>query len=42
MLVAGSAMMASKITASYSDYLKKKKEIEKKDLYFYYQAGKKL
>ena len=42
MLIAGSAMVAEKIASAYSDFTQMKKEIKKKDLYFYYQAGELL
>lgn len=39
-LATGGACATTKIAAAYNDYRKNKKEIEKKDLYFYYKAGK--
>lgn len=39
-LATGGAWATTKIAAAYNDYRKNKKEIEKKDLYFYYKAGK--
>jgi hypothetical protein len=42
MLVTGGAAAATKIAKAYMEYNEKKKAIQKKDLYFYYQAGKKL
>lgn len=41
-LATGGAWATTKIAAAYNEYNKNKKEIEKKDLYFYYQAGKTL
>lgn len=41
-LISGSAWAVTKISESYREYIKNKREIEKKDLYFYYQAGKRL
>ena len=41
-LITGSAWAVSKIAQSYHEYKKKQKEIQRKDMYFYYQAGKKL
>lgn len=42
MLVAGGAAVAAKIAKAYLEYDEKQKNIQKKDLYFYYQAGKRL
>ena len=42
MLAAGGAFVASKIAGAYNEYRKTKKDIQRKDLYFYYKAGKKL
>ena len=42
MVVSGGAWAANKIADAYRNYSDKKKEIQKKDLYFYYQAGKRL
>lgn len=41
-LISGSAWAVTKISESYREHIKNKREIEKKDLYFYYQAGKRL
>ena len=41
-LLAGGAWAASKVAESFHEYKKTKKEIQHKDLYFYYQAGKLL
>ena len=38
-LVSGGAWAISKVAESYHEYKKKKREIQQKDLYFYYQAG---
>lgn len=40
MLTTAGALAATKIAAAYREYQKKKKEISKQDLYFYYKAGK--
>lgn len=42
MLAAGGAWAATKIAAAYKEYQKKKRDILKNDLYFYYKAGKML
>ena len=42
MLAAGGAWAATKIAAAYNEYQKKKRDILKNDLYFYYKAGKML
>lgn len=42
MLAAGGAFVASKIAGAYNEYRKTKKDIQRKDLYFYYKAGKEL
>ncbi len=42
MLAAGGAFVASKIAGAYSEYRKTKKDIQRKDLYFYYKAGREL
>ena len=42
MLAAGGAIAATKIASAYSEYRKNKKDIQRKDLYFYYKAGKEL
>lgn len=42
MLAAGGAWATTKIAAAYKEYQEKKREIAKKDLYFYYKAGKLL
>ena len=41
-LVSGGAWAVSKVAESYHEYKKKKREIQQKDLYFYYQAGNML
>lgn len=41
-LSAGGLWATSKIAEAYKDYREKKREISKKDLYFYYRAGKML
>lgn len=41
-LAAGGAVAISRIASSYAEYIKTKKEIEKKDLYFYFKAGERL
>lgn len=41
-LATGGAWAAQKIAAAYNEHREKKKEISKKDLYFYYKAGKRL
>lgn len=41
-LATGGAWAAQKIVAAYNEHQDKKKEISKKDLYFYYKAGKRL
>lgn len=40
MLAVGGTWALSKIACTYNDYKSKEKEIERKDLYFYYKAGK--
>ncbi|MBR0281408.1 MAG: hypothetical protein IJQ81_07425 [Oscillibacter sp.] len=42
MLTAGSAYAVSKIISSYNEYREAQKDIERKDLYFYYKAGEML
>ena len=42
MLAAGGAITATKIASAYSEYRKNKKDIQRKDLYFYHKAGKEL
>lgn len=42
LLVAGGAWAIPKIASAYNDYKVKEKEIERKDLYFYYKAGESL
>lgn len=42
MLAAGGAFVLSKIAGAYIDYKEKKKDIQRKDLYFYYKAGREL
>ena len=42
MLSAGGAFVASKIAGAYNEYRKTKKDIQRKDLYFYYKAGREL
>ena len=42
LITTGSVWAAQKLKSAYDEYSEKKKEIKKKDLYFYYQAGKKL
>ncbi|MDR7856109.1 hypothetical protein [Tissierella sp.] len=39
MLAVGGAWAVSKVASAYNEYRKKAKEIERKDLYFYYKAG---
>lgn len=39
-IVTGGAWAVTKVAAAYDRYIEKKREIEKKDLFFYYQAGK--
>lgn len=41
-LATGGAWAAQKIIAAYNEHQEKKEEISKKDLYFYYKAGKRL
>lgn len=41
-ITAGGVWAVQKIKSSYDEYTEKKKEIQRKDLYFYYQAGEKL
>ncbi len=41
-ILAGGAWAIDKLATSYKEYSEKQKEIKKKDLFFYYQAGKKL
>ena len=41
-LVSGGVWAATKVAESYHEYQKKKREIQQKDLYFSYQAGKLL
>lgn len=41
-LASGGVWAVTKVAESYREYKKKKKEIQQKDLYFYYQAGKLL
>lgn len=38
-LVSGGAWAASKVAEAFREYRKKKREIQKKELYFYYKAG---
>lgn len=40
LLTAGTAVTATKIASAYAEYSEKKKEIQRKDLFFYYKAGK--
>lgn len=42
MIAAGGAYVASRVANAYSEYKDQKKEVERKDMYFYYQAGKRL
>ena len=42
LVTAGGVWAAQKLKSAYDEYAEKKKEIQRKDLYFYYQAGKKL
>ena len=42
MIAAGGAFVASKIASAFIEYKEQKKAIERKELYFYYKAGKKL
>lgn len=42
MLVIGGAYAATKIASAYEEYTANKREIERKDLYFYYKAGRLL
>ena len=42
MLATGGAFVATKIAGAYNEYREKKKEIQTKDMYFYYKAGKEL
>lgn len=41
-LTAGGVWAAQKVKSAYDEYAEKKREIQRKDLYFYYQAGEKL
>lgn len=41
-LTAGGVWAAQKIKSAYDEYSERKKEIQRKDLYFYYQAGNQL
>lgn len=41
-LISGGAWVATKVAESYHEYNKKKKEIQQKDMYFYYKAGNML
>lgn len=41
-LTAGGVWAVQKVKSAYDEYAEKKKEIRRKDLYFYYQAGNKL
>lgn len=41
-LATGGAWAAQKIVATYKEHQEKKREISKKDLFFYYKAGKRL
>ena len=42
MLVTGGTYAATKIASAYEEYTANKREIERKDLYFYYKAGRLL
>lgn len=42
MMVTGGAYAATKIASAYEEYTANKREIERKDMYFYYKAGKLL
>ncbi|MCD8020117.1 MAG: hypothetical protein LUF92_11200, partial [Clostridiales bacterium] len=42
MLVSGGAYAASRVASAYEEYSTNKKTIERKDLYFYYEAGNRL
>lgn len=42
MLTTGGAYAISKVATAYKEYIKTKKEIQRKDLYFYYKASKML
>ena len=42
LITAGGVWAAQKLKSAYDEYTEKKTEIRRKDLYFYYQAGKKL
>ena len=42
MLVTGGAYAATQIASAYEEYTANKREIERKDLYFYYKAGRLL
>lgn len=41
-LTAGGVWAVQKVKSAYDEYAEKKKEIQRKDLYFYYQAGEQL
>ncbi len=41
-LTTGEAWASSKIASTFNDYIKNSKDITRKDLYFYYKAGKRL
>ena len=41
-IITGGVWAAQKLKSAYEEYAENKKEIQRKDLYFYYQAGKKL
>lgn len=41
-LTAGGVWAVQKVKSAYDEYAEKKREIQRKDLYFYYQAGEKL
>lgn len=41
-LTAGGVWAAQKVKSAYDEYAEKKREIQRKDLYFYYKAGEKL
>ena len=42
MLTAGGAYTAAKVASAYQEYIATRKEIQRKDMYFYYKAGKLL
>ena len=42
MLTAGGAYAAAKVASAYQEYIAAQKEIQRKDMYFYYKAGKLL